>query len=320
MVLVLVDLDLLSAIEQTGSLPNRPHSKCARVIGSLDEGLGLAPAYAYLALCDLAKPWIMSPTLVDFHGELGTRDTPSAIMRMTECRLSWAGACALAAERGEIGPVPLGLILGNAHLRGHQPPFDVHGVLAAVRLVLEDPLVPEADVIDAIGAPAFPTDSRLTGDIASLVAGEWAKVTLQARIIVDPATGSMTIEHLPPTCSPARLAQILLGQHWPNPLTDEGELNPSERQIFAFVTSVDDQSSRNGDRLVCTLSAGVTVEETLRHLVAVREITSEVDLKLPLPLASMVRGWVSRWDGEDLATSLDLLETSVDQMGSERLV
>jgi hypothetical protein len=47
----LVDRALLSAIEQRGSLPNRPHTKCDAVIGTLDDDdLGLAPAYAYLAL------------------------------------------------------------------------------------------------------------------------------------------------------------------------------------------------------------------------------------------------------------------------------
>ena len=50
---------------------NQPHTKCATVIFSSDQEVGLVPVYAYLALCDLAKPWIVNPTLVDFHGELG---------------------------------------------------------------------------------------------------------------------------------------------------------------------------------------------------------------------------------------------------------
>ncbi len=171
----LVDMALLSSIERHGSLPNQPHTKCATVIFSLDQEVGLAPVYAYLALCDLAKPWIVNPTLVNFHGELGTRDKPGAVMRMTECRLCWLGAVAVAAERGEIAPVPLGLIFGNTHLLGHQPPFDALGVVAAVRLVLEDPLVPAADVGAAIGPPVFPTGSEATGDLDSLIAGEWAR-------------------------------------------------------------------------------------------------------------------------------------------------
>ena len=137
------------------------------------------------------------------------RDKPGAVMRMTECRLCWLGAVAVAAERGEIAPVPLGLIFGNTHLLGHQPPFDALGVVAAVRLVLEDPLVPAADVGVTIGPPVFPTGSEATGDLDSLIAGEWAASSPSgAHFSLDQATGALMIERLPPGCSPDRLAQI----------------------------------------------------------------------------------------------------------------
>ena len=309
----LVDLALLSAIEECGSPPDRPHTKCAKVIGSVDEGLGLAYGYAYLALCDLAKPWILKPLLVDYHGDLGTRDTPSAAMRLTECRLSRAGACALAAERGEIGPIPLGLILGNAHLTGYQPPFDGHDVLGALRLILEDPLIPDDDLIAAIGMPSFPTGSNVLGDFGSLAKGEWTTFTLQAQLTVDETTSDVIVECLPPECSPARLAQILLGQYQPDSMKDEEDLDASELEIAGLVASVTVQSSLTGDRLVCTPTAGVSAERFLGHLQTVREITTEVFLKLPLPLAAMLRAWVVHWEDEDLVTSFELLEASIDE-------
>jgi restriction system protein len=58
------------------------------------------------------------------HGNFGSRDgDPPAGWRYTDVRLSPAGQVALAAERGELAPVPVGLITGTTYQFGTRPPF-----------------------------------------------------------------------------------------------------------------------------------------------------------------------------------------------------
>jgi hypothetical protein len=45
----------------------------------------------------------------------------------------------VATERGEIAPVPVGLINGNTHRDGRRPPFRSAAVIEAIRQVLLRP-------------------------------------------------------------------------------------------------------------------------------------------------------------------------------------
>jgi DNA gyrase/topoisomerase IV, subunit A len=81
--------------------------------------LGLARGYAWQVLIDLSQSWKLPVPLVEGRGNFGSRgDDPPASPRYNEVRLSPVGQVALAAERGEIGPVPIGMINGNTHREG----------------------------------------------------------------------------------------------------------------------------------------------------------------------------------------------------------
>ncbi len=72
-----------------------------------------------------------------------------------------------------------------------------------------------------------------------------------------------------------------------------------------MTTSISRQSTRNGDRLLWSPKPGIPIEQLLSHLKNVRDVSTEMFLKLPLPLADMLREWAERWKDEDLGTSLD---------------
>jgi hypothetical protein len=172
----LVDLSILGSLADHGVRPDRPRTKCATAIWSLDRTLGLAPAYAYGALCDMARPWLLQLPLIDFHGNLGSRGVPDPPMRHCERRLSEIGALAVAAERGEIAPVPVGMINGDSHLLGHQPPFPGDRIIAGLRLLLDHEAADE-EVVEVVGPPSFPSGSAVSGDLDDLLAGQWAKLS-----------------------------------------------------------------------------------------------------------------------------------------------
>lgn len=74
----------------TGRVSNKPHVKCARIVGDV---MGSYHPHGdtsiYDALVRLAKSWVMRYPLIDFHGNLGNIDGDGpAAYRYTEARLS----------------------------------------------------------------------------------------------------------------------------------------------------------------------------------------------------------------------------------------
>jgi hypothetical protein len=101
------------------------------------------------------------------------------------CRL----ADAAAAERGQIGPVPLGLINRNTHRLGTRPPFGPAAVIGAIRRVLARPRLPARQITDLVGPPDFITGCTITGDLAAFAAGQRTELGLHARVTVTDAAG-----------------------------------------------------------------------------------------------------------------------------------
>jgi hypothetical protein len=95
---------------------------------------------------------------------------PPASPYYTEVRLSPAGQIALAAERGQIAPVPIGLINGNTHRQGTRPPFRPAAVIGTLRQVLAWPRLPARQITAIMGPPDFITGCTVTGDLAALAA------------------------------------------------------------------------------------------------------------------------------------------------------
>jgi hypothetical protein len=135
----LVECTILEALDSLGA-QSRRHRSSAKVLEGVQERIGLAPGYAYEVLLDLARPWTMPLLLVDGQGNFGTRgNDPAANYRYTEAGLTRAGQVVLAAERGELAPVPVGLINGNVYREGLRPPFRPLAIIEALREVIQRP-------------------------------------------------------------------------------------------------------------------------------------------------------------------------------------
>jgi hypothetical protein len=133
----LVELELLAVLRalppgrgaqlfrhDTGAQPGADDLRSSyEVLAAVERQIGLAPRYAYEVLCDMARPWTVPLRLVDFHGDCGGRDTElrPADPRYTAARLSCVGELVLETERGEMAPLPIGLINGNVHAGGTRP-------------------------------------------------------------------------------------------------------------------------------------------------------------------------------------------------------
>ena len=92
---------ILHAMSNMGLRPDRPHRKCAGVVGdTMGKYHPHGDSSIYDALVRMGQDFSRNVTLVDPHGNFGTLDDPPAAYRYTECRLSLA-AMELLAEVDE---------------------------------------------------------------------------------------------------------------------------------------------------------------------------------------------------------------------------
>ena len=190
---------MLEALDSLGARADRRPRRSVRVLQAVDTQIGLAPGYAYQLLVDLAQPWTLALPLVDGVGNFGSRgNDPPANYRYTETRLSRAGEVALAAERGTLAPVPIGLINGNTHREGLRPPFAPDRVIKALRQVIRHPRVSDGELTEIIGAPDFLTGCAVTGDLAAMAAGQATDLVLYASVTAGEDGRQIIIENTPP--------------------------------------------------------------------------------------------------------------------------
>src|SRR5258706_11995206 len=177
----LAELTIVQAVAalSTGS----DEAASARVLDEVDRRIGLGPSYAYPMVCDLTKPWVIPAPLLAISGNAGDRTFPQPAEPVhTECRLSRVGEVVVAAEAGTIAPVPAGLINGTWWRGAAQPPLDPFGVITALRHLIDDPGLPDSQLLHFAGGPISTTGSELTGDFEALTRGRRTTIREAARI------------------------------------------------------------------------------------------------------------------------------------------
>lgn len=325
-----VELALLQVLDSLGARAGRPHVASKRVLAEVENRIGLAPGYAYQVQADLARHWQVPVRLVDGEGDYGELrdDQPASHFRHTEARLSPAGEVVLAAERGDLAPVPVGLINGSAYTDGTRPPFRPERVIGAVRHVMSGPGVSDVELVKAVGMPDFLTGCAVTGDLAALAAGRPAVLRLRAQVSVTadpevlaagepavprpPARASVSVdrrcvlvEHMPPNASRPRVMQEIFDMG-----TGRARSSGQDRLPLQNMADI----SRSGDdRFLCIPDPG-TAPELLRDLLQEFEgITTTVTVELAWPLPDLLRAWVRAHQDEDLLASLASLENAIDR-------
>ncbi len=253
-------------------------------------------------LIDLAQPWKLPIPLIEGQGNFGSRgNDPPASAYYTEARLSPAGQVALAAEHGEIAPVPIGLINGNTHRQGTRPPFRPAAVIEAVRQVLRRPRLTAKQIADIIGPPDFLTGCTVTGDLAGLIAGRRTELGLQARVTV---TDAAQVK--------ARVAKAAI-PGYPAPQIHQ-------RDVGRLVIVLENFTARDDYWFVCVPDAGTPAEVLRDQLMDVYGVTIYVSVGLPRPLATMIRTWTRTHQHEDLNASLTALESALASRHQKRLM
>jgi hypothetical protein len=324
-----VELVILEVLDSLGAGPDRPRIVNSTVLAEVEARIGLAPGYAYQVLVELARWWTVPVRLVHGEGNYGELrdDLPAAHPRYTESRLSRAGEVVLAAERGQLAPVPAGLINGSAYRGGSRPPFRPERLIEAVRQVIRRPRVAGAELVEIVGMPEFPTGCTVIGDRAALAAGLPTVLRLQAEVSVigdlaalvaghpagpwpwaraGAAAGQwgVLVEHMPPNVSrPAVMKEISN--------VANGQITYSGGDARLPIRAIVDIALSGDDRFICLPEPG-TAPELLRDLLLNFEgVTTTMPAELPGPLPDMIMGWVRAYQDEGLLSSLASLEAAI---------
>lgn len=280
-----VEAAALLSLAELGGAPDAGCRKTTRLLDLLEQRYGIGGRYAYPVLQDLQAPYRLHLPLLDVRGNWGSRyGDPAADARYTEVRLSRVGALAVAAERGELGPVPLGLIEGSLYRDGPVPPFNPAAVVAALRTGGGH-----------AGPPVAPTGGTIDGDIPALLRGRGTTLTLGCAIRVEP--GALVITGEPLGIPVDALERTIASRSRPG---------GSAPTTFRVRDVRDESDWRVGVRVRVMLTEESDAAEALAWLHSLWPVTVAVRCRLPAPMKDRLRSW-DPGDGSGLAALAEVL-------------
>lgn len=305
---------LLATLANFGATPAGRHVKCARLAKEVEAGFGYGPRHSYDAICQLARPWVTQLPLVDGHGNFGSGDETAADARYNEARLSDIGALAVAAERGELAPLPIALINGTFWRGGSAPPFDASRVVATLLRIVSSRDLADDEIVAHVGPPVFPTGCEVGGELDALVAGDPATLHLAARIHLEsrPGDGGTGYDYQR-GLMPGERALIVTGlppgfgpDYVTNGLAQLPRRRPGAVPAAPGLRDVRNVSMRDA-RIACVIAEGADIALIEAKLRGVWGVDATARAQLAGPLPDILRSWVEAHSPEDLRASLEVL-------------
>ena len=272
---------ILWAMLEAGYRPDRPHRKCAAVIGDvLKKYHPHGDQSVYDALVRMAQDWSLRYPLVDGHGNFGSVDgDPAAAYRYTEARLApMAMELLRDIESDTVDFVPNfdgyeqqptvlpsrfpnllvngagGIAVGMAT---NIPPHNLGEVIDGVVHYLDNPEATPDELMKFIKAPDFPTGATIMGRQGIRDAYETGRGSLKVRAVTQIEEGSggknkIVVTELPYQVNKARLAEKI------------AEL--VKLQKVKDIADLKDESNREGMRLVIETKRGANPHVVLNQL------------------------------------------------------
>ena len=209
---------VLYGMHEAGMQPNRPHKKCARIVGDV---MGSYHPHGDTAIYDtlvrLAQSFSMRYPLVDGQGNFGNIDGyPAAAMRYTECRLSRIATEMLRdidADTVDFGPnydesrreplvlparFPNLLVNGSSGIAvgmaTNIPPHHLGETTDALVAMIDDPSVDVERLMKYMKGPDFPTAGIILGreGIREAYRSGRGRIFMRARAHIEELRGGRT--------------------------------------------------------------------------------------------------------------------------------
>jgi len=277
---------ILYAMSELNNGPDKPHRKCARIVGdTMGKYHPHGDSSIYGALVNMAQPWSMRYTLVDGHGNFGSVDGDgAAAMRYTEARLTKISMEMLADigkdtvtfvpnfDETEKEPSVLPSRFPNLLVNGttgiavgmatNIPPHNLREVVAGVTKIIDNRIEEDRDteiteLLPIIKAPDFPTGGIIMGTSGAMQAYMTGKGKVITRAVTDieamqNGKHRIVVTELPYLVNKANLIQKI------------AELVKNKR--IDGITDLRDESDREGMRVVIELRHDANPNVVLNRL------------------------------------------------------
>jgi len=274
---------ILYTMNELGLTPDKPHRKCARIVGDcLGKYHPHGDSSVYDALTRMAQPYSLRGVMVDGHGNFGSIDGDSAAaMRYTEARMAPLALQMLRDIEKDTVPFRLNfddtlkepdllparfpnLLVNGASgiavgLATNIPPHNLKEVTDAVCMQIDDPDISLDKLMSAVPAPDFPTGGILldTPEIRAAYETGRGKLTLRAKVEIEQGNAGRTllvITEVPYGVAKAAMLEKIL------------KLSEEKKAALGCIHDIRDESDRTGMRAVIELKKEANPQKVLAYL------------------------------------------------------
>ena len=276
---------ILYAMIELNNGPDKPHRKCARIVGdTMGKYHPHGDSSIYGALVNLAQEWSTRYPLVDGHGNFGSVDGDgAAAMRYTEARLSKISMEMLRDinkdtvdfipnfDETEKEPVVLPSRFPNLLVNGTSgiavgmatniPPHNlrevINGVVRLIDDIEEDKETTMEEILGIIKGPDFPTGAQILGTRGIEEAYRTGRGKIRVRAVteiepMDNGKNRIVVTELPYTVNKAKLIEKIAQLH-------------KDKKVDGL-TDIRDETSREGMRICIELRRDVNPNIVLNQL------------------------------------------------------
>ena len=277
---------ILYAMVELNNGPDKPHRKCARIVGdTMGKYHPHGDSSIYNALVKLAQDFSTRYPLIDGHGNFGSVDGDSAAaMRYTEARLSKISTEMLSDinkdtvdflpnfDETEKEPVVLPARFPNLLVNGTSgiavgmatniPPHNLVEITNAVLKIINNVIEENRDtsieeILEIVKGPDFPTGATILGTSAIEQAYRTGRAKIKVRAVTDiepmeHGKNRIVVTELPYMVNKSRLIENIA--------------NLVKNKIIDGVTALRDESDRTGMRISIELRKDVNANILLNQL------------------------------------------------------
>jgi DNA gyrase subunit A len=283
---------ILYQMNEMSLRPDRPHVKCARVVGEVMGRLHPhGDSAIYDALARMAQPWAMRLPLVDGHGNFGSMggDDAPAAMRYTEARLTAAAMEMVASidedtvdfipnydgseQQPDVLPAGIPNLLVNGAsgiavgMATNMAPHNLGEVIAAARHLIKNPDASLDALMRFVPGPDLPTGGCIVGRDGIREAYESGRGIFRARATatieqITPRRTGIVVTELPYSIGPekvmARIKDLVQAKKL-NGIADLKDLTDRKRGLQLVIEI---RSGFNADAVLAELYRLTPMEET----------------------------------------------------------
>lgn len=274
---------ILYSMLELGVTPDKPYRKSARIVGDcLGKYHPHGDSSVYDAMCRMAQDWVLRAPLVDGHGNFGSIDGDSpAAMRYTETRMTplalelmrdldkdtvrWSLNFDDTLKEPDMFPgrFPNLLINGATGIAvgvaTNIPPHNVGETIDGVVAYINNPNIKLDQMMKIIKGPDFPSGGEIIdedGGLEQAYRTGKGKILIRSKVFIEKSgdKSNIVITQLPYQVNKAQLLQKI------------AELKEQNKDKFASITEIRDESDRNGMRAVIRLKKEADPKKILEHL------------------------------------------------------